>query len=221
LAARADGPLPGIDDIIYFELPTDLGKINSLTTEVHIYIFPESPATFATGLEALDQARSGLICRTTGLELEEGGTELKADWILDGKADPLLSRAPNPLRPIPSPGVKQIRVKVVRHTEHEFDYLFENPKQSWEPAFEERAFPVLSGGREENGKVSNRQWALVKGLTEAGLTEHMALGQLLVEGIAGRGSYVGILLRRRKVIPLLETTIDDPLLEQLEDDAEQ
>jgi hypothetical protein len=70
-----------------------------------------------------------------GLEDEQGGVELRADWYFDNRANPELKRAPNPFRPRPSPGMQQVRVKVWNKVFDRFEYLFEGKKATWEPIF--------------------------------------------------------------------------------------
>ncbi|MBL9140046.1 MAG: hypothetical protein JNK85_29505 [Verrucomicrobiales bacterium] len=203
LAARADNPLPKKDDIIYFEIPAALGKITSLQAEVHIYIFPTKPATPYSGLDSLDNARASLWCKAMGLELEQGGSELKADWFIMSKSDPRLVHAPSPFRPSPAPGMQQVRVKVSNEVYGKFEYLFDTSKKNWEPEFDHQAKIQLSEQeRSLLGSLNlippeDREWFLVKAL-RGDQPENTAYVKALADSSPESGSYVLISLRRRK-----------------------
>ena len=138
IAVRAEDPLPKKDDVIYFEIPAALGGIQSLRAEVHIYIFNNRPPSSRDALRTLDQARTSLWCQTKGLEVEQGGVELRADWYIDSKTSPELKRAPRPFRPRPSPGMQQVRVKVWNRVFERFEYLFQTYRETWEPIFDQK-----------------------------------------------------------------------------------
>lgn len=202
LSVKADDPLPKKGDIIYFEIPSALGKITSLQAEVHIYIFGTKPATPLEGLAALKTARASLWCQTKGLELEQGGKELLADWYIDNRTDPRLARAPRPFRPTPSPGMQQVRVKVWNEVFGLFQYLFHTTKLAWEPVFDDASVVQVS----ERDQVmlaplelippEDREWYRVKGLRPADEKGSPEYKKALLESSPESGSYVLISLRR-------------------------
>jgi hypothetical protein len=201
LAVRADNPLPKTDDIIYFEIPAAIGRIQSLSAEVHIYIFDTRPPTPWEALNNLGNARTSLWCQTLGLEDEQGGVELRADWYIDSKANPELRRAPRPFRPASSPGMQQVRVKVRYEVFDKYEYLFHTLKASWEPVLDTESqvagFPLI---HELQAKLNlippeDREWYLVRGLRSAEKPSSQAYRDLSPEA----GSFILLSLRRRKV----------------------
>lgn len=211
LAAKADDPLPRTGEIIYFEIPADLGQITSLTAEVHIYIFPNRPATPYAGLASLDRARLSLLCGTTVLITNQAGNELKADWFIAGKTDPRLLPAPRPFRPTPSPGMQQISVQVRKLLADRFEYLFDTGSERWEPVYEEEAsveisesgragfsVPALSKAEAKQIQVVDKEWLLVKNLRPAGEKAPTAYELALLESSPDAGSYILVSSRRRK-----------------------
>jgi hypothetical protein len=136
ILAQTSGPqLPSSGDVIYFELPAAIGKVQSLRAEVHLFLFDNLPQSPFQALGQLAQARASFWCKTIGVEDDRGGTELRASWHIDG-GRPVLRRAPNPFRPTPAPGMQQVRIKTFKEVRGEFDYLFEVGKRSFEPVFD-------------------------------------------------------------------------------------
>jgi hypothetical protein len=125
LAVTAESELPQKDEVIYFEIPAALGRIQSLKAEVHIYVFATIPPSPGHGLIQLGSARCSLWCHTEGLEVERGGVELRADWFVEDRKKPLLKKAPRPFRPTPSSGMQQVRVRVRNNVFDSFEYLFQ------------------------------------------------------------------------------------------------
>ena len=136
LAVHPTDPLPKKGDVIYFELPTALGTVNSLRAQVHIYIFTTRPASPREALAKLGQARESRWCQTKGLEVERGGVELRADWYIESARNPELKRAPQPFRPRAASGIQQVRVKVWNSVFDRYEYLFTGYRQTWEPVFD-------------------------------------------------------------------------------------
>jgi hypothetical protein len=140
--SEPDLPVPG--DVIYFELPAAIGKVQSLRAEVHLFIFDTLPHSPIEALHQLGQSRASFWCKTIGVEDDRGGTELRAGWLIDGSR-PALLRAPNPFRPTPAPDMQQVRVKTFKEVRGEFEYLFETAKLSFDPVFD-REDPLTLGG---------------------------------------------------------------------------
>ena len=84
ILAEADpNDLPSAEDVIYFELPSALLRVNAMNTEVHVYMFDLLPASPFQALVQLGRAHKTLWCKTIGLEDDRGGRELRADWHID------------------------------------------------------------------------------------------------------------------------------------------
>jgi hypothetical protein len=173
LAVRADNPLPEKDDLIYFEIPSAFGRIESLRAEVHLYVFSGRPSSPGEGLRSLSSARQSLWCTTHGLKVEQGGVELLADWQVISRNDPRLERTKRPFRPTPSPGMQQVRVKVRNQVFRAYQYLFHSAKASWRPLYsaeETVRAPDEVRGRLESLKLippEDKEWQLVRGLEPA------------------------------------------------------
>jgi hypothetical protein len=110
LAQHSGQGLPKSGDVIYFELPKAIGKVQSLSSEVHLYLFDTLPASPVLALSNLAGARASLWCKTIGVEDDRGGRELQAEWFPDGP-HAVLRRAPRPSRPTPAADMQQVRAK--------------------------------------------------------------------------------------------------------------
>ena len=173
LSAKAKAPYPKAGDIIYFEIPELLAQINSMSTDVHLYIFPAGPASPYAGLNDIDSASKALWCRIIGIEREEGGVELKADWHIAGRRDPRLLKAAVPFRPVTAAGMRQVRAKVRADSKERFDYLFSPAKPDWAPVFDDGEGATIRVPKEEEARFSaleisppeDLDWQLVRGLT--------------------------------------------------------
>ncbi len=135
LAEDGGQGLPNTGDVVYFELPAAIGKVQSLSAEVHLYVFGTLPASPFQALSALGQANTSIWCRTIGVEDDRGGRELEASWHIDG-VRPVLRRAPRPFRPRPASDMQQVRVRAHREVLGNFEYLFERAKPAFEPIFD-------------------------------------------------------------------------------------
>jgi len=172
LAIHATDPLPKKGDVIYFELPTALGTVNSLRAQVHIYIFTTRPPSPREALANLAQARASLWCQTKGLEVERGGVELRADWYIESARNPVLKRASQPFRPRTGSGMQQVRVQVWNSVFDRFEYLFTSGRQTWQPMFDfEHPVQAPVHAQEELNtlKLTPREhleWYRVVGLSE-------------------------------------------------------
>lgn len=136
ILAEAGGQgLPNAREVLYFELPAAIGKVQSLSAEVHLYVFDTLPASPFQALSALSQAKTSIWCKTIGVEDDRGGRELEASWHIDG-VRPVLRRAPRPFRPRPAGDMQQVRVRAFREVHGNFEYLFEGAKPAFEPIFD-------------------------------------------------------------------------------------
>ena len=169
LAVQGGSDIPKEGEIIYFELPAILGQVRSLNADVHVYIFKNKPPSPAAGLAALANAVDSIWCKTAGLEIEQGGQELAADWYVE-KKNPQLTRAPRPFRPQPAPGIQQVRVKVQNKIFYQFEYLFHSASAKWVPILDD-AESVQAKPEDQSMLRAlklipphDKPWFLVKGL---------------------------------------------------------
>ena len=170
ILAETSGPqVPTSGDVIYFELPSAIGKVQSLRAEVHLFLFDTLPATPMEALGQLGKARASFWCKTIGVEDDRGGKELQAAWHIDGRR-PVLRRAPRPFRPTPAADMQQVRVKTYKEVRGDFDYLFEPGKVAFEPIFnreDEMRLPEQLAHRSEALKIvppEHLPWFRVTGL---------------------------------------------------------
>lgn len=206
LGAYAEKPLPKKDDLIYFELAKDIGRITTMKAEVHIYVFDQKPASPAAGLAQLDRARKSLWCWTKGLEDDKGGRELDANWFIESRTSPRLLPAPSPFRPRPATDMQQVRVSVRGEVRDRFEYLFESGRHKWEPVYNrERTLSAAASYGELPGEVEfvqpeDREWYLVSGLKPAGQTEQFTnkrYERALKAASPESGAYILLSPRRR------------------------
>jgi hypothetical protein len=87
VAEGSQRPKPG--DLIYFELPSGI-QIQSLTTEVHLFLFRSLPSTPWEALTRVSSAVATFTCRTLGADNEQGNAEVRANWQLDRTLQPIL-----------------------------------------------------------------------------------------------------------------------------------
>ncbi len=205
LAVQVEGALPQTNDIIYFEIPEALGRIQSFQAEVHIYLFPKRPRTAFEGLARLNEATTSLWCQVLGLEDEQGGVELRADWHFDNRTNPELKRVRPPFRPRTSPGMQQVRVKVWDKVFARFEYLFESKKTTWEPVFSEELMIRPSSQEGELLRSLNlvppedTEWFLVLGFSSGEVPGSKAYREALRESAPESGTFILFSLRRRKI----------------------
>src|SRR5262249_9749291 len=72
--------LPNIGEVVYFEFPKAIGKVRSMSAEVHLYVFDTLSESPYVALRQLSKARASYWCTTLGIEDDSGGLELNADW---------------------------------------------------------------------------------------------------------------------------------------------
>jgi len=167
LAECSSDTLPKRNDVIYFEFPNAIGKLSSLSSEVHIYLFHKLPGSPKEALAMLGHAHASFWCRTMGLEDDRGGVELNADWYIDGRI-PQLNPAPPRFRPARTRGTEQVRVKAYSDVRGKFEYLF-SARSRWQPILDD-VQTVRSPNAEVATLISpdfldNDEWFLVSGLT--------------------------------------------------------
>jgi len=203
LGVANSGHVPNKGEVIYFEIPEALRQINALDAEVHIFIFDTKPPTPWEGLNSIDSARTSLWCTALGLEKEQGGRELDAQWHIPDRLNPSIVPAPQPFRPPTSPGMLQVRVKVRNNVWDRFEYLFDFDKIKWEPEFNTEA-TVRTDAETSHFLASlklippeDRDWFQVKALRPA-KNEQTPYRVAMRESSPESGSYILMSLRRRK-----------------------
>ena len=203
LAARASGPLPKIDDVIYFEMSKALMEFNSLRPEVHIYVFDPLPATPDAALRQLNSAKAKLVCGIDGLQMERGGVELLADFHIDNRRQPDLKPATRPFRPRPAAGMQQVSVRVQGSIVGEFEYLFDRGKAEWAPVYDNASEPSRTEGRQEVAVPTEllprvgQRWLRVRGLQRVGSAAKEANQLVLWDAAPSSGSFIVFSWRRR------------------------
>jgi hypothetical protein len=204
ILAETSGPQLPSGDVIYFELPAAIGKVQSLRSEVHLFLFDKLPSSPLQALRQTAQARASFWCKTIGVEDDQGGTELQATWYLEGSR-PVLLRAKKPFRPTPPAEMQQVRVKTFDEVRGEFEYLFETGKPSFEPVFDrndELAVPTHFAERLKALRIippEHNPWFRVTSLRrkkDAGNNDpyHEALRRLS----PGEGAFILMSMRRRQ-----------------------
>jgi len=210
VAARTDKPVTG--DHLYFEIPEGLEQIESLKTEVHLFLFDALPPDPQTALLQADQAWAKFTCTILGAENKRGNLELVAQWRIDGMRSPILRRVPGGvLRPTPASGMQQVRAEVTSPGVAALEYLFDRDKTEWEPEYADEhtltpppgikslvAQEEARGPRNQALRNPEQPWRLVRKLVPkqgAGREkDHAALELMKPES----GSFLLVSLRRRK-----------------------
>jgi hypothetical protein len=202
LAENKDGQTPAKDDVIYFELPKAIGKVQSLKAEVHVYVFSALPASPSQALDQRAQAVS-CWCRAIGVEDDRGGKELLASWYIDAVGKPVLRRAPSPFRPTPPRDMQQVRVLAYHKVQGDFDYLFETGRRAYEPILDEGAKVELSPEFAEQFQAlkmvppEHLPWSRVVGLRHQEEPDDDPYKVALRKLTPGEGAFILISKRRR------------------------
>ncbi len=204
LSVQAGTGLPKNGEIVYFEIPEEIGQIESLRAEVHIFVFDKQPASPLAGLHDLGNAVKSYWCKTLGIEKERGGVELKADWQVVSATDPRLLPARQPFRPRVGRGMRQIRAKIYNDVRGSFEYLFPEPRKTWKPTFSKEERVELPP--EEMAKVSalklvppeDKPWSLVRALVAEHPENPSKLQKAVRAASPESGRFILFSLRRRQ-----------------------
>jgi hypothetical protein len=203
-AIAANGDRPKRGDQLYFEIPAGIEQIESLKTEVHLFLFDTLPTDPWEALRRAPSAIAKYTCTTLGVENRQGNREVVADWRIDGTRRPILMRVISErFRPSTPSGMQQVRAEVGTATVVSFEYSFEREKAAWDPEFShEQVHPSREGINEAaslkvgEGEKRTRAWTLVKGLVpRLGSTkekDEMALRLAAPDS----GSFILVSLRR-------------------------
>lgn len=195
-----------LGDSFYFELPAGIA-IESLKTEVHLYLFSKLPADPQEALQRASSARAHYSCKVLGAEDEQGNLELKAQWHIQADPIPTLRKVTTGVyRPVTPTDAQQVRAKVDAASVSPYEYLFERERQTWWPTFSNREEVHPEGAPDEPfpihdtpwHKESRQAWKLVTGLRQG---EGAALekdAKALELAKPESGSFVLVSLRRRR-----------------------
>lgn len=208
LFCRALDGYPQYNEILYFELPQALGKVQSLKAEIHVFIFDNLPASPLECFENISKAKRSFWCTVEGVENNKGGKELTTDWYIEAPRSPNLRRAARPFRPTPTDDKQQIRVKLLNKVYGNFEYLFGPQHKKWIPDLDKQSIlkydePFALEVKRLNLIPSEaNEWFLVKNLVpqdkesfEAGNAYEVALKSLEPES----GTYILFSTGRRKI----------------------
>ena len=196
----SDFPVAG--EAVYFEIPDGIDRMTSTQTEVHLFLFDTLPSTPAHGLSQLVGARQGLKCLTRGLEDDQGGVEMIADWEIRNRGKPVLRRTDTPFRPSPQRGLQQIRVRVSGEAPAQFEYLFDDDRVTWRPLLDTEELVAGAADSQAGTRTAVRSevWYRVENLVRVKADEararpdHAALMDMSPES----GNYILMSLRRRR-----------------------
>jgi hypothetical protein len=199
--------VPTVGDHIYFELPAGIEQIESLKTEVHIFLFTQLPKDPWQAIGQANAAAVKLNCITRGVENQQGNRELEADWQIQGRTNPKLVYEPTgTIRPSTPAGMQQVRCEVKSTDVPPFDYLFDREKMGWDPVFSEKDVLQPSGPVSINvdaedvwfNKSADTGWKLVKELAPRRGTAVLQDEAALKLAAPESGFFILVSLRRRK-----------------------
>jgi len=206
LGIHAPSHTPAVGDDIYFELPAGIEQIESLKTEVHIFLFNTLPSDPWQAVNRAGSARVKLSCMTLGVDNKQGNLEVDADWRIQGPTSPRLIREPTgKFRPSAQAGMQQVRCEVQALDIAQFDYLFDRERMGWDPILSKEhilnpAGPEGRGTDAEDvwfNKYSDEGWRLVEGLTPRRGSPVVADEAALKLAAPESGNFVLVSLRRR------------------------
>ncbi len=203
-AEQRDRPRAG--DHIYFEIPEGIEQIESLKTDVHLFLFSTLPSNPWQALAVASSADAHFTCRTLGAENRQGNVEVVANWRIERTPFPVLTAVPSgTYRPLPPKGMQQVRAEVRSSGVQPFEYLFERERAGWDPQFsdhEQVSQPrqivdrtvAVSKGSEATAKPSRLVVGLAPRSGPAKEIDEAALKLAAPES----GSFILVSLRRRK-----------------------
>jgi HKD family nuclease len=159
-ATAPTGQRPNVGDQLYFEIPEGIERIDSLKTEVHLFLFEILPADPWNALKSALTADAIYTCKTLGAENRQGNREVVAQWRIASTPTPVLTAVSGGvLRPTTANGMQQVRAEVVKCDVKNFQYLFEHAKAEWDPIFSDGArIDKVSAAGTSNPKVLNEAW---------------------------------------------------------------
>lgn len=199
------GRKPKVGDTIYFEIPAGIQEIESLKTEVHLFLYDTMPTNPMSAINSVGSASSRYTCQTIGVENGQGNREVSVDWIIDR----LWALSPVPTgtyRPSTSPGMQQVRAKVVSASLPTYEYAFERERTGWDPEFSEVDVINVSDSsltddlsrQEERGERQVKSWQLVTSLEPRSGSKIEADQKALNRATPESGAFILVSLRRRR-----------------------
>ncbi|MCW0982783.1 hypothetical protein OK142_18330 [Agrobacterium sp. BT-220-3] len=199
------GRSPRVGETIYFEIPAGIKEIESLKTEVHLFLYDTMPADPMSAINTVSSARRRYTCETIGVENGQGNREVSVDWVIDGSW--ALTPVPSAtFRPSTPAGMQQVRAKVVATSLPSYEYAFERERQGWDPAYSEidvidvskSSFSVDVAKREERGNRQIDTWRLVTSLEPRSGSQPEIDQTALNRATPESGAFILVSLRRRR-----------------------
>lgn len=200
------GQSPTVGQTIYFELPAGIEHIESLRTELHLYLFSSLPAFADAALADVALAATRLRCQVTGVENRQGNQEIDVDWRIDERSNQIVQVPGGTLRPGTQPGKQQVRAIVTDTSLDPLEYAFERERKDWVPVLSDDDVVwaseeiVSSRARKEaGGDRGVQKWQLVTNLRAPDGTAWEE-DQVALERASPRsGAFILVALRRRKL----------------------
>ncbi|EMS95492.1 hypothetical protein H009_22083 [Agrobacterium tumefaciens str. Cherry 2E-2-2] len=199
------GRRPKVGETIYFEIPAGIEEIESLKTEVHLFLYDTMPADPMSAINTVSSTSRRYTCQTIGVENGQGNREVSVDWVIDGSW--ALTPVPSAtFRPSTPAGMQQVRAKVVDTSLPSYEYAFERERTGWDPVFSEEDVidalepPLLEevARREARGGRQIDAWRLVSAI-EPRSGAHLETDQkALNRAIPESGAFILVSLRRRR-----------------------
>jgi hypothetical protein len=132
MAEAAAGIAPAVGQAVYFEVDRRIQEINSIQTQVHLYLFPHLPTTPRDGLVALANVAQSFRAKVQAIDARAGSKEIDADWFVDQRPRAALKRAPHSFRPHRTTGKQQLTALIEDRLTNAFEYEFD-PPEKWLP----------------------------------------------------------------------------------------
>ncbi|MCG7363902.1 hypothetical protein MHZ93_21835 [Roseomonas sp. ACRSG] len=196
-----------VGDEIYFEMPEGI-QVESLRTEVHLFIFDHLPSTPWDALARLGSARQRFTGMTRGADNAQGNIEVRVKWRIDQAPQPVLQYvASGRHRPNTPPDMQQVSAKITASTVPPLDYAFEREKSGWEPILspQMRLRPMLEAPNAvalveaRGGERAEGDWRLITGL-EPKTGSAVEIDQAALRlARPDSGAFVLVSLRRRSL----------------------
>ncbi|MDU0359827.1 hypothetical protein RWK44_05305 [Rhizobium sp. 25PS6] len=197
------GPKTG--ETIYFEIPAGIEQIESLKTEVHLFLYDTLPADPISAIAAASTASRRYTCQTIGVENGQGNREVSVDWVIDSSwaLTPVPSATFRPSTPF---GMQQVRAKVVNTSLSSYEYAFERERAGWDPAYSEVDVIDVSESslsddvarHEARGYRQINTWRLVTSLEPRSGSQLETDQKALNRATPESGAFILVSLRRRR-----------------------
>ncbi len=196
---------PRVGETIYFEIPSGIEQIESLKTEVHLFVYDTLPADPMAAINAVSSASRRYTCQTIGVENGQGNREISVDWVIDGSW--ALNMVPSStFRPSTPVGMQQVRAKVIAASLSPYEYSFERQRTGWDPVFSEVDVIAASESpltedaarQEARGDRNIDAWKLVTSLEPRSGSQFEADQKALSRATPESGAFILVSLRRRR-----------------------